>query len=189
VVTLILALVVALGRFWLLPFLGHYLLESDGPCQADLVVVLAGDYGGARATTGADLVRRGYAPKVWVDGAVKLFGRDESELAAAFTGLPPDQVRANPMPIHSTMAEARMLAPLLRREGVRRFVLVTSDFHTRRSAFIFRRIPEMPPFCIVAASSRTFQPDEWWLHREPRELVAFEWIRTVYTWWELSGGR
>lgn len=184
-----LALAVALGSFWLMPFLGHHLLESDGPCQADLVVALAGDYGGARAKTGADLVRRGYAPKLWIDGAVNLFGRDESDLAAAFTGLPPDQVRANQLPVHSTIAEARTLAPLLKREGVRRFILVTSDFHTRRSASIFRQIPGMPPFCVVAASTPTFQPDAWWLHRESRELVIFEWIRTVYTWWELSAAR
>lgn len=170
-----------------LPALARYLKYEDGPCRADVIVVLSGDYGGTRSAKGAELLRAGYAPALQLDGAVRIFGRPEAELAAEMAvqqGATWDRVHAWQHTGQSTLAEARLLAKELRNRGVKKFLLVTSDFHTRRASTIVAATPGMPPFCTVAAPTLDYRED-WWKGRESSELIVFEWLRTLNTWREL----
>jgi uncharacterized SAM-binding protein YcdF (DUF218 family) len=66
--------------------------------------------------------------------------------------------------------------------GVKRVLLVTSNYHTRRAGWIFRRAaPEMEIF-VVAAPDEYFRPEDWWKSREAEKTFAFEWMKTVAEW-------
>ena len=62
-------------------WMGAWLVHSDEPFPADVVVVLAGDPYGNRILKGADLVKQGFAPKVLVSGPAGLYDLHECDLA------------------------------------------------------------------------------------------------------------
>ena len=62
-----------------------------------------------------------------------------------------------------------------------RILIVTSDFHTRRSLSIFRH--EMPgkSFSVAAARDETQFGARWWTHRQWAKTCLDEWLRLF--WW------
>src|SRR5579885_2456211 len=132
----------AATHVWWLTALGRGLVRSEEPVRADVAVVLGGDYCGQRILTASELVRAGYVPRVLVSGPMGFYGHFECDLAVAFAvrfGYPVQWYIRFPNAATSTSDEARLIVPELRRRGVRRFLLVTSNFHTARAARLFRR--------------------------------------------------
>lgn len=178
-------LLVLLTIPWWLREAGRFLVQAGAPCQADRVVVLAGDWSGGRILKGAELVRAGYAPKAVVSGPFALYGTNEAELAIRYAGtrgFPP----ALFVPLHhnsyNTQDEVRAIAHQLRQQGVRRILLVTSDFHTRRAGRLMRETAPDLLACVVAAPDGFYRPDRWWDNRESQKRFLYEWIKTVTSW-------
>lgn len=146
--------------------------------------MLAGDWDGNRILKACDLIRSGFAPTALVSGP-PAYATNEADLAIDFAvkrGCPRDWFIPFPIGGTSTKAEAQELAAELRRRGVRRFLLVTSNYHTRRSANIWREAAQPASFVVVGASYKYFRPEDWWRDREGRKTVFFEWSKTVATW-------
>lgn len=165
--------------------LGGYLVQASAPEKADVALVLAGDFLGNRILKAAFLVRDGYAPKVMVSGPPGVYGYFESDLAIPFAlqhGYPEADFLNFKNPAHSTVEEARAAVPELRRMGVQRVLLVTSNFHTRRSGRIFRAMAPDLIFYVVAADDPYFTPQGWWKNREGRKTFVIEWMKTVAEW-------
>jgi uncharacterized SAM-binding protein YcdF (DUF218 family) len=165
--------------------LGGYLVRAGAPEKADIALVLAGDFLGNRIVKAASLVRDGYAPKVMVSGPPGVYGFFESDLAIPFavkSGYPDSYFLNFKNQARSTMEEAQAAVPELRRIGARRVLLVTSNFHTRRSGRIFRAAAPDMTFFVVAADDPNFAPDRWWKNREGRKTFVIEWMKTVAEW-------
>jgi uncharacterized SAM-binding protein YcdF (DUF218 family) len=165
--------------------LGGYLVQAGEPQKADIALVLAGDFLGNRVLKAASLVRDGYAPKVLVSGPPGVYGYFESDLAIPFAvknGYPESYFLNFKNQAHSTMEEARASVPELRRMGVQKVLLVTSNFHTRRSGRIFRATAPDMTFYVVAADDPSFSPKGWWKSREGRKTFVMEWMKTVAEW-------
>lgn len=165
--------------------MGHLLIQSDVPEKADAVVVLAGDGYGNRVTRGAELVRQGYAPVAVVSGPEGLYGANECDLAISFAvrqGYPESYFECVGHEATSTREEAEAIVPALRARGVKRFLLVTSNFHTRRAGSLFRRAADGMEVTVVQAEDRFFDPDRWWQSREGRKTFVLESMKTVATW-------
>jgi uncharacterized SAM-binding protein YcdF (DUF218 family) len=162
--------------------LGAVLNNSEAPRKADMIVVIGGDYRGSRILEAAELVRQGYAPKVFVSGMGEIYGHHECELAIDFAvqrGYPRDAFVAFLYPAVSTVDEARADTRELRRLGVHKYLLVTSVYHTARASRIFRRESaglEMHP---VSAPDRYWENGQWWKNREGRKLWFFEAVKTI----------
>jgi uncharacterized SAM-binding protein YcdF (DUF218 family) len=164
-----------------LRWLGEALTYSEPPCKADIVVVLAGDFFGLRIEKAAELVKEGWAPEVLMSGAGTFYGLNEGDLAIQLVvrdGYPAGEFVNLPSPARSTVEEAQYIVRELHRRGVRRFILVTSDFHTRRAAKVYREAAPDIPFCTVASSDHDFNPDSWWHTREGRKVAFIEWLKT-----------
>jgi uncharacterized SAM-binding protein YcdF (DUF218 family) len=184
---LTLLLIVATGPFLWMPALGSALVRSEAPAKADIAVVLAGDWYGNRILYAADLVRQGYLPAVLVSGPA-YYDIHECDVAIQFAvrkGCPADWFIPLPNPGLSTREESRHVLGELQRRGVRSFVLVTSDYHTARSARIYRdtmrKMGFAPDMRVVAAPDRWFRADGWWKTREGLKTVFFECSKTVAT--------
>jgi uncharacterized SAM-binding protein YcdF (DUF218 family) len=166
--------------------IGRMLVHDDGPAKAEIAVVLAGDGFGHRIEKAADLVRQGYVPAVLVDGTGDNYGLWESDMAIAFIrreGFPASWFIGLPSRMHSTAEEAKVVLAELRRRNIHSFLLVTSDYHTGRSARIFRAWERhtgySPAMRVVAAPDENFTASGWWHNREARKTVLIEWMKTL----------
>jgi uncharacterized SAM-binding protein YcdF (DUF218 family) len=180
----VVALVILSHPLWLAS-LGRFLVRADEPFPSDMVVLLAGDGWGYRLRRAADLVREGYAPKVLVSGPAGMYGLHESDLAIPYAiklGYPAEWFIPLPHQATSTREEARTVLAELARRRVRRFMVVTSNYHSRRAGGLYRGQAPQAEVRVVAALDPQFSPDAWWHSRTGRKLFLMEWQKTVATW-------
>ncbi len=130
------------GGHAILTALGSFLIEDDGPRKADAILVLGGDRYGDRTLKAAQLAKDGYAPLVFVSGPPRLMGfePDDEIQFAGMKGYPASLFKAIHLPqeAESTRTEAQFVGKVLRDQGVKSILLVTSNFHTKRAAKLFR---------------------------------------------------
>jgi uncharacterized SAM-binding protein YcdF (DUF218 family) len=165
---------------------GNYLVESSNPENSDAVIVLAGDNRGARIMRAAELVRAGYAPIALVSGPMEIYGVNEADLAIQFAvrrRVPAEYFQPVYRTALSTREEARGFAIEFRERNIRKVLLVTSDYHSRRAVSIFRGVIG-PQVVIksVPAPDRYFQAGTWWQNREGQKTVFYEYSKTVAGW-------
>jgi uncharacterized SAM-binding protein YcdF (DUF218 family) len=193
---LVLLILVALGMLFYL--LRHPLLRAAGefwvvdelPEAADAVVVLGDDnFSGDRATRAAELYHRGLAPRVVASGRqlrrnaglAELIGHDLIE-----RGVPAALVIRFPHTAENTREEAQALRRVVLERGWRRVLVVTSNYHTRRTRYIFGRIfPPEVQVRVVAARDVGYDPRNWWESRLGTKLFFFELVAYPVAMWEL----
>ena len=141
--TLVVAALFA-GFVLFLPFAGRFFFRQDALQKSDLILVLAGARI-ERWLEGVDLYKAGWAPRlVMSPGPVEPIEAQlatrgvhyprEGEMArqAAITlGVPPDAVAVLPSGVDNTAAEAAALHAMF--PAVKRLIVVTSPYHTRRA--------------------------------------------------------
>jgi uncharacterized SAM-binding protein YcdF (DUF218 family) len=165
--------------------LGSYLVKASPPEKADIAVVLAGDGTGNRILKAAELVRAGYVPRVLVSGPDGVYGLYECDLAIPFAvkaGYPESYFEHLENHARSTREEAAAAAAVLRRMGVHKVLVVTSDYHTRRSGRMYASEAPDLEVVMVAAPDANFKADGWWHSREGRKTAFYEWLKTVTSW-------
>lgn len=165
--------------------LGRALIHDDGPAPADAVLVLAGDYTGRRIRKGTELLKAGHVPIVFVSGPSEHFGQTEDELAIAFMvrqGAQREWYVGLPSDAGSTIDEARFLLPVIRQRGVKKLIVVTSDYHTARARRIFQRYASGLEIRTVAAPDIDYVPDAWWSTRPSRKVFLLEVTKTLADW-------
>lgn len=163
--------------------LGGYLVASQPPQSADLILVLAGDFWGPRAAKGADLAVQGYAPLVLMSGT-PYEGRPDGELAIEFLtkrGYPKRIFQSFSHNAHSTIEEAILLRPELARRGVKRVLLVTSAYHSRRAEIVFRLFCPGIQFISIPAPDLHYHAVDWWKDSNSRTLFFSEWKKILGT--------
>ena len=159
-----------------LNYLGHYLISSQAPQSADLILVLAGDFWGPRVVKGADLALQGYAPLALISGT-PYQGRMDGELAIEFLtkqGYPASLFQSFGHDARSTIEEAMVLRPELARRGAKRVLLVTTACRSRRASLVFRLFCPGIQFIAVPAPDRHYHPDGWWKDPASRRVFFSE---------------
>jgi uncharacterized SAM-binding protein YcdF (DUF218 family) len=162
--------------------MGAVLVNSQTPEKSDVVLVLAGDNAGRRVGEGVQLVKDGYAPKLLISGPFKVYGVQDSILAAQYAqklGLRPDQTIPILRDYLSTSDEAHTIVPLLRQMGVHKYLLVTSQYHTGRAGRVFRRVGPDLEFRTVAAPDPRWCRGYWWTQRECQKTWLLEATKNV----------
>lgn len=179
-----LALIVAFC-FWF-AFNAGRILVVDSPQPSDLIVVLAGETD-LRPAYGVKLLGGGYARRMLINvpANAKVYGFTEPELAKRYIEKFPQSASISICPIQglSTRDESRDVAECLAHENATRILIVTSDYHTRRSLSIFRHEIPGKTFSIAAVRDDTQFGDSWWKHRQWSKTCLDEWLRLL--WWTL----
>lgn len=162
---------------------GSALVEDDGAAKADAIVVLGGDGYGSRIIRGAELAQSGYAKRVLVSGPVNLLGHDSDQtiVYASRKGFRASMFEAFPLPqtASSTRSESQYIGHRLQQQGVKSIDLVTSNYHTRRAAWLWRKEnPELHVY-VVPAPDPNFTPEAWWMNREGQKTFLLEWLKTL----------
>jgi uncharacterized SAM-binding protein YcdF (DUF218 family) len=181
-------LVVMMAILWIrwkscLSSLGTFLVDSQPPQSADIIVVLGGDFWGPRVIKGAELAKEGYAPLVLFSGPLYR-GRPEGELAITFLvqrGYPAKLFAVFPNAAKSTNEEARALRGELTRRGARRVILVTSSYHSRRAALVLHLVCPGIVFISVPAPDPHYHAENWWNKGDSRRLFVSEWTKILWS--------
>ena len=161
---------------------GLFLVQAEPPRQAEVAIVLGGDYAGGRILKACELLRQGLVPQVWVSGPIVLYGEHEDGFAirwVARQGCAAERMEGFPHDLDNTRQEAEYFARVLASRNVRSYLLITSDFHTRRAGGLFRRATPNLALTVVAAPHQRFEPRRWWHSRESAKVFLFEWLKTV----------
>ncbi len=160
------------------------MLIVDSPQPSDVIVVLAGETD-RRPAYALQLLHRGYGHRVLIDvpTAARIYGFTNIQLAEKFIQDLPEPASVGICPIEglSTRDESHDVEKCLAHEDGGRILVVTSDFHTRRSLSIFRH--ELPGKILSVAAARdpTQFGARWWSHRQWAKTCVDEWLRLL--WW------
>jgi uncharacterized SAM-binding protein YcdF (DUF218 family) len=188
-------LVIAVAAASLMLYYGGRFLQHEDPLQkADAIFVLAGSRT-ERPLEGIELFKEGYAPIVALSpgrpepGEELLRARgvrfpSEVELqrdALLQSGIPRDAIIATNGFVDNTSQEANLLRAMVIARGWRRVIIVTSKYHTRRSALAFRRGLEGTGAEPIMRASRydASDPARWWRYRNDIRFVLSEWQKLV----------
>jgi len=94
-------------------------------------------------------------------------------------GIAADRVRLLPVQANGTYWEAVACREFLLRSGMRRVLVVTSPYHTRRALSTFRHVLAGADFSIGITPAWTnsgARPAFWWTRYGDLRYVAYEWV-------------
>lgn len=163
------------------------MLVVDDPKPSDVIVVLAGETD-HRPTHALELLEQGYAHRVLIDvpADAKIYDSTQIQLAEKYIRGLPQAAGVGICPIVglSTRDESHDVEQCLAHEQGTRILLVTSDFHTRRSLSTFRQQLRGKSFSVAAARDDTQFGTRWWTHRQWAKTCVDEWLRLI--WWNAA---
>ncbi len=174
----------------LLRMAGDFWIVDEGPVSADAIVILGDDnYDADRAARAAQLYKAGWAHRVVASGRylrpyASVAELEEHDLTDR--GVPKAAVVPFAHHAENTKDETAALAQLISARGWKRILLVTSNYHTRRSQFLAEReFPEGTTLRVVAAPDSDYDPHDWWRTRGGLRIFTHECAGFVVAMWEM----
>jgi len=174
----------------LLRLAGESWVVEDPLQQSDALLLLGDDnFFADRATRASELYRQKLAPVIVASGRrlrptagiAELMEHDLIE-----RGVPKDRVIRFPHDADNTREEAQALRALVTEKNWRSVIVVTSNYHTRRTRYIFQRIfPESVSVRVASARDGEFDPEHWWERRKSLKEFIRELAALVVATWEL----
>ena len=181
--------VLYLARVPLLRLAGEFWVVDEPPETSDVIVVLSGDnYDAERAARAASLFKSGMAPHVVATGralrsyatTTDLMKRDLIEHGVPETAIVPFTHKAD-----DTRDEAAVVSEFVASHGWKKILLVTSNYHTRRSQYIYEHtLPSNDQLLTVAAPDSDYDPNYWWKTRTGVKIFFHEFGGYLITLWE-----
>ena len=181
-----------LVRHPLLRFIAESWIVEDTLDKADALIVLGDDnFYADRVTRGAQLFREGKAPVVVASGRRLRPSAGIAELMEhdlVERGVPREKIVRFSHDGESTLEEAQALARIVKERKWHSVIVVTSNFHTRRTRYIFLRVfPQSVEVRVASARDGDFDPEHWWEKRKSIKELTKEFAGMVVAVWELRG--
>jgi uncharacterized SAM-binding protein YcdF (DUF218 family) len=193
----LLCFVLVIGAFYLarrplLGFVGQSWIVEDPLEKSDAIVELSVDnFYADRATRTAEIYRQGLASVVVASGVrlrpyagvAELMEHDLIE-----RGVPKERILKYPHDAENTREEAEALAKFAAQKKWKSVIIVTSNYHTRRTRYIFRRVfPGSISVSVAGARDGDFDPERWYEKRKSVKEFVREVAGLVVAIWELRG--
>ena len=193
----VLGMLFCLGVWPLLGWgLAQVLIVKSELASADAIVIFSGSSSYIeRADWAAKLYREGRAPLVVLTDDKLLSGwnrvqeRNPYFYELAFTellkhGVPAERIRVIPQPALGTYPESLNVREYATSHNLKRLLIVTSAYHSRRAFWSMRRACEGSELEIGIDGPppgwQTPSPVSWWLRRRGWGTVAGEYSKLVY---------
>jgi uncharacterized SAM-binding protein YcdF (DUF218 family) len=178
------------ARHPILRIAGRIWIVDQDPVRSDAIVILGDDnYNGDRATKAAELLKAGWAPRIVASGRFLRSYSSISDLTEhdlADRGVPVDAVLKLTHRAENTREELEVIRRLAMEKHWRKLLIVTSNYHTRRTAFICGRMfPQDIEVRVIAAPDADYNPDTWWQTRLGLKLYLHELAGYVVAMWEV----
>lgn len=178
------------ARHPIMRFLAEEWVVDKPAAHADAIVVLGDDnFYADRATHAAELYRQGVAPWVVASGRRLRPDAGISELMEhdlIERGMPKDKIVRFTHDADSTIEEARVVGKLVQERHWKSLVIVTSNYHARRTRYIYEKLmPTAVTVTVASAHDGDFDPERWWEKRKSIKLFAREIAGMCEAMWEL----
>ncbi len=154
--------------------LGKFLVVNNTPVKSDVIVVLTG--GDERIAHAVTLCKEGYSDKLLLTGC-------EDKIAlmkqyAVESGISADNILEEDKS-SSTYENAVFTKDIVLEMGFESAIVVTSDYHTRRSMLVFKKAFRDTGVSFVYCSSddEGFTPAKWWSNGYSFRLVMSEYVK------------
>ncbi len=204
IIILILIVITLLLFLWksILIGLGSFLIYDETPIQADAIVVLnTGVEYYSRLIEAADLYNEGYADRIIINGNRKMDIERELEAKGyepccfwyenglrilALYHVPRNKViPISAEDVYDSTGEAEIVGNYLKSMGVKRIIITTSKYHTKRARFIWKKLYGNDfSLKIVSAKTDPFDPEAWWQDSRQIRWVLAEYGAWIYYYWK-----
>jgi uncharacterized SAM-binding protein YcdF (DUF218 family) len=179
------------ARHPLLRVAGEFWVVDEPAAPSDALIVLGDDnYAADRAFHAAGLYREGVAPVVVASGRMlrqNVSIADVMEHDLESFGVPATSIVKLSHRAQNTREEAVEAARLIRARGWKRVLVVTSNYHARRTRFIYGRVlPTIISLRVCGARDSEFDPSRWWETRQGQKLFLSELAGYLVARWELQ---
>ncbi|MDB6052704.1 MAG: hypothetical protein JWN25_227 [Verrucomicrobiales bacterium] len=162
-----------LCAFTVVPILAYKvaprLLWVDSPGRLSDMIVIAGGNGPFRVPVAIEVAHHGFANKFLVtggeewEGNIKLLTRK---------GIRPDQILAETVS-RSTAENASMGVKILRQQKVKKAIIVTSWYHSRRTLSCFQHYAPEIEFLTISVPSQATEPYKV-------KVVLLEYLKIIF---------
>jgi len=185
----LLCFTIYLARHPLMRLAGEWLVVEDSLEKCDAIILLSDDnFYADRATRAAELYRQNLAPIVVASG---LRLRPYAGISELMThdlierGVPKERIVPFPQDADNTREEAEALKAFVAQKGWKSVIVVTSNYHTRRARYIFRKvIPSETKIAMASARDGDFDPSNWFEHRRAVKRFEHEVFALFVAHWE-----
>jgi uncharacterized SAM-binding protein YcdF (DUF218 family) len=188
---------VAAGVWTLLAWLAATHLVVSQPLQrADAIVILSGSACFLERTTeAAELYSANVAARVvltndnlqgtWSSAEQRNpFFYERARDNLILIGVPQQRIEVIYQPVTSTYNEAETVREYAQSQGFKSILVVTSGYHSRRALWTLQRVFKGSNVQVgmqaVETGIQTPSPLTWWLHARGWQMVAGEYVKSVY---------
>lgn len=189
--------VVVVGGWTLLAWLAasHLVVSAPLP-RADAIVIMSGSACFLERTReAAELYSSNVASRVvltndnlqgtWSSAEQRnpfIYERARDNLI--LTGVPQQRIEVIYQPVTGTYDEAETVRDYAQSQGFKSIVVVTSGYHSRRALWTLQRVFKDSNIQVgmqaVDTGIQTPSPLTWWLHARGWQMVAGEYVKSVY---------
>jgi len=184
--------VIYLLRFDILTGMGTFLIVEDPIETADIIFVLTGEVSN-RPLHAADLYIDNYAPKIAISqtelSPAVVMGIYPGNTEAAIKVMAGQGVEDSnivvidfPGGVTSTRDEARALYDYSQQHVIKKVIVVTNFFHSRRAFYIFRKQFKKTGVKIIFSNAPHWKFDKtnWWQHEAGFITYVNEYLKLVH---------
>ncbi|MBN2412653.1 YdcF family protein [candidate division KSB1 bacterium] len=172
---------------------GNWLVIENEIKKSDVIIVISGGHG-ERVRHAVNLYHKNYADTLLISGCPGNENYNEAipmrDLAVSL-GVPPGNIILDVLEDHGlgTGEQAVTIREVLKKHHFESGILVTSNFHTRRASFIFKRAFKNLNIKLSVAypDKDSFDPNKWWKTRRNFTRVMSEFVKLVWYWISYSG--
>jgi uncharacterized SAM-binding protein YcdF (DUF218 family) len=169
-----------------LPVFGDFLVVKDKLEKSDVIIVLGTDPKGDREAWAATLYEKGLAKRIimcgyevgWQVSTAEIMKRHAVHLGVPEQAIILDYGWDN----NGTWDNAINSLKIVKENSFKSAIVVTSNYHTRRSKYAFKRVFKASNVRILISPCPrgSFAPGEWWKSRKLVKSVFLEYIKLLY---------
>lgn len=179
-----------LVRAPVLRVVGGFWIVSNPPENCDAIVILSDDnFTADRAARAAELYHAGWAPRVVGSGRRLRPYASIAQLEAKdleIRGVPAKAVVPFSHDAPDTLEELKGIRDFLAQHGWKHVMIVTSNYHTRRTRYLARHIfPDSFHVLIESAPDHDYDPESWWRTRGGMKVFFHESVGMIVAMWEV----
>ena len=175
----------ALHALWL-PVLGRLLVVGDNLQKSDVIIVLGTHTKGQRVDWASKLYKRGLAKNIIMCGYQVGWKTSSAEIMkrqALGLGIPDEAIILDyGWENHGTWDHAINSLSIVTENNFKTAIVVTSNYHTRRSRLAFNKIFKDTNVRILMSPcpGGSYGPGQWWKSRKLIESVFLEYVKLIY---------
>ena len=155
----------------ILTSVGNFLIVNEAPQKSDVIIVLGGDAAN-RVPYGAELFKLGYADKVLLSGHAMIG-------PALSSGIPLSAILMEDQS-QTTFENGKYSLKIVKEQGYKSAIVVTSPYHTRRSSIIFAQLFKGIDLTICPVPYDPTMTHNWWKDSNSRQFVISEYLKLVW---------